>query len=318
MAINREIGLSIIVCNYNASLENILLTLASCIRQKECNFEVVYCDDGSTNSFEKEIKEYFQKRDFKDYVMACSKENHGTLINLTNGLKVAKYKYCKTIGCGDLFYDELSLKRVIDKFEQHQSDIVITNSCYFFDDEKEIKTFAVRNPIDIKPYCDKTYNPETIKKRLLLNEDLILGASVYANTEYLLDLYTKFIGKIKYTEDALIVYAALFGAKINYVENYCVYYEYGTGISTSGQSEFQKIIQKECEQLYDYMSTLDISKKYLKYLKNRKKIRNSSGLKAVLLKLFVTPSQISIKLKSKRVKKEKPSFEFYKQCKEDR
>ena len=112
------------------------------------------------------------------------------------------------------------------------------------------------------------------------------------------------------------MYAALFDAKIIYVEDYCVYYEYGTGISTSGQSEFQKIIQKECESLYDYMSTLDIDKRYKKYLNYRKKIRNSHGLKAALLKLFLTPSQLMIKFKSKHVKKEKPQFDFYKKCKE--
>lgn len=313
---NKPIGVSVIVCNYNAYLSSILLTMSSCLFQKECPFEIVYCDDGSKNNYEKEIKDFFKRNNFQDYVLECSKENHGTLINLTNGLRVSKYRYCKTIGCGDLFYDELSLKRVIDAFEKHRSDVVITNSCYFFDDGENIKSFNARNPIDIKCYLDKSYKPETIKKRLLLNQDLILGASVYADTKYLLDLYEKFIGKIKYTEDALLVYAALFDAKIIYVEDYCVYYEYGTGISTSGQSEFQKIIQKECESLYDYMSTLDIDKRYKKYLNYRKKIRNSHGLKAALLKLFLTPSQLMIKFKSKHVKKEKPQFDFYKKCKE--
>ena len=289
--------------------------MSSCLFQEDCPFEIIYCDDGSENNFSKEVETFFQKHSFKDFVMKCSKENQGTLKNLIEGLKVSKYMFCKTIGAGDLFYDARSLKRVVEVFEKESSDVVITNTCYFFDDGN-LKPFNVRNPIDIKGYRAKTYNQELIKKRLLLNQDLILGASVYANTDYLLNLYCEFEGKIKYTEDALLVYAALNNAKINYVDEYCIYYEYGTGISTSEKSEFQRIIQQECETIYDYMASQQIDKKYQKYLKIRKRVRNSRGIKAALTKLFLTPSQLKIKWMSKHIKKETPSFDFYKKCKE--
>ena len=313
---DKPIGISIIVCNYNAELSSILLTLASCLYQKDASYEVIYCDDGSKNAYKEEIISFFKKNNYSDYKLEISKENQGTLKNLIKGLKVSKYAYCKTIGAGDLFYDEHSLTRVIEKFNKLNSDVVITNSCYFFDFDGRIETYKERNPYYIKCYQDKTYNKEIIKKRLLLNQDLILGASVYAKTDMLLEVYEKFTDKIKYTEDALIGYIALMGGQINYVDDYCIYYEYGSGISTSKETEFARIIRQECENIYDYMSTLDISRKYKRWLKNRKKVRNSHGLKAALLKIFLTPSQFKVKLASKNVKKETPSFEFYKKCKE--
>lgn len=313
---DKPIGLSIIVCNYNSDLSHILLTLASCIYQKGCDYEVIYCDDGSENSFKDEVVSFFKKHKFKNYQLQISKTNQGTLKNLINGLKVSKFRYCKTIGSGDLFYDENSLSRVVEKFEYFSSDVIIVNSCYFFDFGKEIKTYKVRNPYYIKCYQDSHYNKEKIKKRLLLNQDMILGASVYARTDMLLEVYEDFTDKIKYTEDALLAYVALIDGKFNYVDDYCIYYEYGSGISTSKETEFSKIIKNECETIYDYMSTLKIHPKYKKWLINRKKVRNASGIKALFLKLFVTPSQFKIKIASKHVRKETPSFDFYHKCKE--
>ena len=314
---SKPSGISIIVCNYNADLDKILLTLSSCIKQKDCAFEVVYCDDGSKNNFEKEIISYFKSHNFSNYKMVCQKENQGTLKNLLAGIKVSTYEYCKTIGCGDLFYDELSLKRVEDYFKTTNSDIIFTKCCYFFDDG-EIKTFNVSNPKDLKPYTQKSYNQKVIQKRLIMNQDMILGAGVYAKTDYLDKLYSYFVGKIKYTEDALIIYAAAFDAKIMYLNEYCVHYEYGTGISTSTNSEFQRIIQNESDSIFTYIDEDTKDKRIKKYVKIRNKIRYSkNSMSQNLRKMFLTPSQFKIKFKDKTCKKEKPSFDFYKSCKED-
>ena len=311
-------GISIIVCNYNADLSNILLTLASCLRQKDCPFEVVFCDDGSKNNYEKEIVSYFKKNSFENYQLSCLKENQGTLINLLTGLKMAKYSRCKTIGCGDLFYDEHSLKRVNDYFDQTGADVIFTKCCYFYDENDEIKLFNVSNPHDLKCYSLNKHNPKTIQKRLLMNQDMILGAGVYADTDYLVNLYSQFVGKIKYTEDALLIYGAAFDTKFYYLDDYCVYYEYGTGISTSTNNTFRQIIENESNQLFDFIEKDCKDKRILKYLKIRKKIKNSKNtLSSNLRKIFLTPSQLKIKWLDKHCKKDKADLEFYKQCKKE-
>lgn len=314
----KQSGISIIVCNYNADLSNILLTLTSSLKQKDCPFEVVYCDDGSKNNFEKEIVNFFKNKSFSNYQLSCLKENKGTLINLLSGLKLAKYSRSKTIGCGDLFYDEHSLKRVNDFFDKTKADVIFTKCSYFYDEDGDIKEFNVSNPHDLKCYSLNKHNNKTIQKRLLMNQDMILGAGVYADTDYLINLYEKFVGKVKYTEDALLIYGAAFNANIYYLDEYCVYYEYGTGISTSTNNAFRQIIENESNQLFDYIEQDSKDNRVLKYLKIRKKIKNSkSSLSMNLRKLFLTPSQLRIKYLDRHCKKDKAQFDFYKQCKKE-
>ncbi len=315
--VNRPLGMSIIVCNFNAKLESILLTLSSCIYQEGVDFEIIYTDDASKNSYKDEITNFFKRHNFPNYKLVCHSSNQGTLKNLIDGIKEAQYTYVKCIGAGDLFYDNSSLKKAMNVFAFNSSDVVIAKSVYFFDDGKQIKEFDLSNPIDSSPY--KRGNQKKIQKRLVMNQDVILGASIFARRDYLYELYTKFVGKVKYTEDSLIVYASAMGARVAYLDKYAVMYEYSTGISTSSKSQFQKIIADETESVYETIKAESSDKRIQKYLRIRQKVRSTKGkVSGMIKKFFLTPSQIKIKYKSKTLKKEKADFSFYLKCKEEK
>ena len=58
---------SVIIVTFNQNLGRILKTLDSILIQKDISFEIIICDDGSENCYEKELRSYFSSRGFGDY-----------------------------------------------------------------------------------------------------------------------------------------------------------------------------------------------------------------------------------------------------------
>ena len=310
MSLDR--GLSIIVCNYNSSLESVFLTLSSSLLQKDIPYEIIFCDDASKDNHKKEIVSFFKKHDFRDYKLCLSPNNSGTVINILNGLHEAKYRYCKYIGSGDLFYDSRSLKDAVDFFEKYDCDFITAKCCYFYDVDGDIKTFNMANPVDYRPYEPNRYKPNKIKKRLLLDGDFCLGASIYAKTEVALNMLEHFRNKIIYSEDSALIYECFKGSKIMYLNSYNVLYEYGSGISTNQNNSFLEKIRKDNLVAFNEIGELSLDKKARKIYKKYQKLCNAGKLK----KLICNPSMYLLRNKRKHIKKDKPNLEFLKLCKE--
>lgn len=313
----KELGISIIVCNYNADLSSILFTLASCIKQTECDFEVLYCDDGSKNNFEKEIIAFFSKHKFSNYKMLCLEKNAGTVQNIFNGLKNSTFNFVKTIGAGDVFYSPTICKEVVSYMLENNLDYCFGDGVYFYDDGKDIRLFNLNEPAIQKPYNKDTLNRETIIKNLMIYNDFILGAALFAKKDTYIKYYEMMASKVKYEEDAIITASIIDGAKILRFPHYCVCYEYGTGISTNSNTEFQKLLFKDKYELSKYIHehfTNRYSKKALKIAS----IQGNSK-KDKIKRVLICPSKICFKSKSKKalkVTKPQPDFGFYKTCKE--
>ena len=298
---NTNQGISIIVCNYNAPLDQILFTLESCVRQKECEFEILFCDDGSKVNYEADILEYFKKKGFKNYVMLCHKVNKGTVQNIYDGIKHSKYPYIKTIGSGDAFYNETSCKDVLSFMIENDLDYCFGDGVYFFEDERGIKEFNLNQPNLLSMYNKETYNHDSIVKNLMIYNDFILGAALFDKKETLLKYFDLMNEKIIYEEDAIITTSIVEGAKIMRYPSYCVYYEYGSGISTSPNIEFIKKLYKDKLELFKYIDEHSNSKYSKKALKLAKIEGNSK--KDQIKRTLKCPSKIGYKLKCKKASK---------------
>lgn len=310
-------GLSILICNYNGSLEDIIFTLNSSIRQKGVPFEVLFCDDGSKENHEKEVLEFFKKNNFKDYVMLCHKENKGTVQNIYDGLKHSKYPYIKTIGTGDAFYAPETCKEVVDFMIENNLDYCFGDGVYFFDDKKEIKTFNLNQPAILDVYNKETLNKDRIIKNLMIYNDFILGAALFAKKDILLSYFDKMNQLIIYEEDAIITTSIVDGANIMRYPNYCVYYEYGSGISTNPNPKFIALLYKDKLELFKYISE-NCNSKYSKKALKLAKVEGSSK-KDKMKRTLICPSKLIFKMKCKKANNDaKPeyNFDFYRSCKE--
>lgn len=311
---NSKSGISIIVCNYNAKISDIFFTLSSCIKQVNVDFEVIFADDGSKDNHEKEILEFFKRHCFKKYQMLCHPANKGTVQNIYDALKNASYPYIKTIGSGDAFYNEKSCSDVISFMIENKLDYCFGDGVYFFGD----KEFNLNQPAILDCYNKETLDKDKIIKNLMIYNDFILGAALFAKKKTLLKYFDLMNEKIVYEEDAIITTSIADGASIMRFPGYCVFYEYGSGISTSPNIEFVKKLYKDKLELFKYIET-NYPNKYSKKALKLAMVEGNSK-KDKIKRILICPSKLSFKLKANKatkIQKEKADFAFLKSCRED-
>ena len=240
--------ISVIVCTYNADWEKTKNTLFSIIRQKNVIFEIIVTDDGSaSNNFEL-IKDYFNTFDFQNFKLVENVENKGTVANIKEGLKVAKYEYVKTISPGDYLYDELTLSKFWKEIQNEKKEVYFGKAIYYENEKNNSIFYEGENPRDLNVY--RTINQKKIKKNYLVRRDYILGANFIIKKSILALYLDKISHCVKYAEDCSVIYMIAEGLYPILVDENIIWYEYGTGISTSKQAKWTKILYEENKNVF--------------------------------------------------------------------
>ena len=196
-------------------------------------------------------------------------------------------------------------------------DYCFGDAVYFHAEEKDIKTFNLNQPAILSVYNKETLNQDKIIKNLMIYNDFILGAALFAKKDILLSYFDKMNNLIVYEEDAIITTSIVDGARIMRYPNYCVYYEYGSGISTSLNPAFTALLYKDKLELFKYIYENCQSKYAKKALKLAKVEGNSK--KDKIKRTIICPSKLTFKMKCKKmnnIAKPEYNFDFYKICKE--
>ena len=234
---------SVVVCTYNSDIDKLFLTLKSILAQKNVTYEIVIADDGSINFEKSRIIEWFKRNSFDDYVIVTNPVNFGTVINYHSGIKVARGKYIKGTAPGDFIYDENTLFKFKQFVDKNNYKVVFGRAAYYSVVDNEIIMYQKMNPVDLQPYldCDK----KAIFKNYLYYRDYILGAALILEKE-ILEKYLLFIqGKIKYAEDCSYILMVSDGVDIGFLDDFMIWYEYGSGISTNKSSFWAEMIYKD-------------------------------------------------------------------------
>lgn len=259
-----EFDISVIVLTYNPDYKKLFNTLKSIISQQQCNFELIISDDGSS-TFDKElIIKWLQKSSFNNYTILANKINKGTVKNAYNSIKIARGKYVKLISPGDYLYCDNVLKNILNYMKENECDICFGKAVYYsINDEKEISLLNKTNPIDLQPYANHDY--KKIKKNYLYYQDYILGAAIVCKTELFCNYILKIKDNIKYGEDSAYIIMIADGINIRYWDNYLLWYECNTGISTSGSPEWNQKLQLDNSQCFKMIAKAH--PQYKKYCK---------------------------------------------------
>lgn len=234
---------SVVVCTYNSDIEKLFLTLKSIIRQKNIKYEIVIADDGSRTFDENSIKEYLERNKFSDYQIVSNSVNEGTVKNVISGLRVAKGRYIKAISPGDLLYDENALVKFKKFIEKNNYKVVFGRAAYYSVENNDIVLYQKMNPVDLQPYisCDK----KAIFKNYLYYRDYILGACLILEKEVFIRYLSIIQGKIKYAEDCSYILMVSDGLDIGFLDDFMIWYEYGSGISTNKSSFWAEMLYKD-------------------------------------------------------------------------
>lgn len=257
--------MTVLVVTYNSKLEKLILTLESILQQNFENFEIVIADDASKENYSKQLEKYFEYRQFVNYKLVVQEKNLGTVKNLICGLQWVNGKYVKCISAGDTLYDEYTLKKIYDFMEEEQSECCFGLMQGYRRGKKDVEKVSFPHPFDIEAYRKK--KSKRIQRNLILYSDNVSGASLCYEKNFAVEYLNKISDCVIYEEDIFQVLSAVEDRSINFLDDYVVWYEYGEGISTGGQSKFQKALAKDTELFYeklykDYPQNRYIRKRY--------------------------------------------------------
>ena len=253
-----KFDISVIVLTYFPNKEKLLSTIKSILLQKNISHEILIADDGSNTFFKEDIEKLMDEYNFTNYKFVEHSQNQGTVINFYDAVKLSNGEIVKPISPGDYLYSEYTLQRVCEFMKKQNADATFGNLIYYADDGG-IKVFDKKDPINDKVYLDyENYNSRKIKF-----SDAICGASLFYKTSVLKEFLSQVIGTLIYAEDAITQYFALEGKKILKIRDFVVFYEYGSGISTSQPSGSNRIMD-DFIRFYDFLMDKFPKEKYLK------------------------------------------------------
>lgn len=245
---------SVLVLTYNPSMEKLFATLSSIIIQKGVSFEIVISDDGSTLFDIEAIEAWFEKHSFKDYKIIEHAQNRGTVLNYKAALDKAEGKYIKSISPGDFLFDCNILSDMAQYLKEQQGSICFGRAAYYsVDSAGSIKIYSeISDPKDFKPYRKK--NIKSIQKNYLYFHDFILGASFFGDRNLMLKYANLIVEKVVYTEDCSFLAMTADGILIHFLDKEVIWYEYGTGISTSHSDVWQKRMDQDFRNCYELIA----------------------------------------------------------------
>ena len=250
---------SVIVCSYNPSIDDMLFTLESLVSQKNIRLEIIVADDGSEDNLYEKVVQYFKDNNFQHWMMVCNQENHGTVFNLYSGIRKASGKWIKTISPGDALNGKEILREWIDYNEKENVKWSFSDAIYYVGKPNENKhIIAYAHPNDISPYIRK--NDYLCRWNYLALDDNALGLTLLAEKSIMIEYIDKIVGKIIYAEDHIYRMMMFDGIVGSYFPRNAVLYQFGTGISTTGSVVWGRRLEKDwkiAEQLMIYDKELD-------------------------------------------------------------
>jgi len=283
---------SVLVVTYNTDLKKLLITLKSILLQNHKSIQIVVSDDGSKENHFEHVRDFFKQYNFTEYELVGHENNQGTVRNILSGLEAVKGKYVKIISGGDALYDENSVSKISSFMDKTKAE-----GCfgllqgYQITEDGTIKKTNFNSPFDIEAY--RNNDNKKIEKNLVLYSDNTCGAAICYEREYCREYLSRISEYVKYEEDIFQVLSAVEGRRLQFLDEYIIWYEKGEGVSTKKHSKFQELLREDVDRFYDRLCE-DFSDN--KFVKKRKRVKALYKINNVyirtLLRFFVNPDAI--------------------------
>lgn len=283
------IDFSVIVLTYNADYRQIRMTLDSIVRQQNIEYEIIVCDDCSRENYFAEIEQELEAWgiEAQRYHLLGSEQNQGTVKNILKGLYAASGKYAKLIGAGDMLYHRNTLRDIYDFMEENDAECCFGMMRGYRRKEGRLEFVMHDSPRDILAY--RRQDEQKIAKNLLVCEDWVSGAGIFARTDYYKKYISMIEGKVLYCEDWASALAVVDHVFLKLYDQYVIWYEVGDGISTSSNAGFrQKLLEdnRQFWKVFESYCASENSVEYAGYIRKRRRKKKLEHLTNEKLKLL--------------------------------
>lgn len=282
---------TVLVCSFNPELEKILFTLKSILLQKKISIQILITDDGSITDYFEEIESFLKENRFSDYILHKNRINMGTVNSICSVVELAEGKWIKTISPGDMLYRDTCLFEWIEDTEKKKGVCSIADAIYFkFDSFYNISLCCEK----ANPQCTKYTNKEKMKIGYLIYNDTALGAAVLCRKDIFLNYMMLIKNRIIYAEDFILRIMIFCGEEIVFFDQNTILYEYGTGISTSGQKEWKEKLEKDLQESNQIIIKMNVrnSDYFMRKFHAKIEAAHKKSIKNRIVNLLVNPDRI--------------------------
>ena len=304
----KKYDVSVIICTYNSQWNKLKSTISSILEQKNKKYEIIITDDGSTDTNFDKVNKLLERFNFRSYNLISHNVNQGIVENYYSALIAAQGEYVYGIAPGDMLYDDKVLCNLHNFAKKNNASVCFGNAVYYNVISEGVKVFYDVKNAPSRPWLyDSDLPIEKIKEYFFMG-NIINGASFFRRTEIAIKYVDRIRGISKYVEDNTTTALLLAdGIRVWHYDDFTVWYEYGTGVSTGNDSKWKKLLENDFNKVNSML---------LQEYPNDKTIRDlikinsmNKELPKYLYMLFKCPGMI---FKRKAFKKQKESIGYNK------
>ena len=241
---------SVLLLTYNSDPTALRRALTAIAQQKEVDLEVIISDDGSVKKDFSFLPDFMAEAGISQWKLLENPENRGTVFNCLAAAEAATGTYTFTTSPGDFLFDQFVLRDFYRFAQKHDCALCFGNAVYYScTDSKPEHSRLFGQPLRPQHYAVGA--PRWKSKTAFFSGDWVVGACYFYKLPCLLESLKAIAGKIIYTEDTptTMLFMAQ-GYPLCYYDRNMVWYEHGTGISTSGSSKWDRLVLEDLHAGY--------------------------------------------------------------------
>ena len=256
---------SVLLLTYNSSPAQIRRALTAIIEQKEVDIEIVISDDGSARKDFSFLPDFMQRLGFDRWQLLEHPVNRGTVYSCLSAADAATGEYAFTTSPGDFLFDEFVLRDFYQFAQKHNSTIVFGNAVYYnCENGKAALSSPYSQPLRPQHYSIGT--PFSHGKTAFFSGDWVVGACYFRKLPAWRESLKAIAGKIVYTEDTpTTMFLMAQGHRLCYYDRNMIWYEHGTGISTSGDDRWSRLVRQDLHAGYRLLKERFPANRYIDY-----------------------------------------------------
>lgn len=295
---------SVIVVTYNSNSLKICQTLKSIVDQLEIDFEIIICDDGSAQKDFSYLPAYFEKYNFTHYKLIENEINKGTVKNCLSGIREASGEYVFSTSPGDMLFDRYVLRDFYRFSKQNNVKICFGNAIFYRENNGNVELTRKTGKPD-NPQVYNCNNPGFLIKANFFHGNWIIGASYFRRREMAVEYFSQIEDTAIYMEDTTsTAFALASGEGLCYYDRNIVWYEDGTGISTTGDRKWEKALWQDIMKSVEKLKRIHVKNPYVDVMYQN--CAESNRMRRIVYKLLNHPWIMCLVFMSRLLVRPKP------------
>lgn len=296
-----QYDITTVICTYRPNRAKLFATLTSVVMQKGVRVQAIVVDDGSEDNCFNDVRTFFDQLGFSDYLLLGSESNLGTVLNVRRGVITAEAPFVKLLSPGDYLYSSTTLAKITRIMLQCNAGYCFGKAVHYRD-ESGFEVVDKSNPAVLAPYPSGggAVDSETALRCQLYYQDFVLGASMAFERESLLACLEVISGVVTYCEDYSAQLYLLCGGDSCYLEDYVIWYEEGSGVSTLDDPTWNRRLQADAAAFYALAVRLFPANRHLAAVECLNRAREGSKIWRLVLLFLRDPRRLAFQLRRKR------------------